>query len=275
MTPRVPPYFGALIAAFRAGRAGRQVHLGWWERPPPPGWWRMPGAFVQAQARLDARLLDLAGLADGQCVLDVGCGLGATLAAADARHRGMRLLGLNIDARQLEVCAGLPPRPGNVLAWLQADAVALPLAGASVDRLLCVEALFHFGSRRRFLHEAARVLVPGGRLVASDIVLRPSDDAAADAAAAAVLDAGFGPWPDPWGGEGSLPTLAAEAGLRLCAWQDAAAQTLPSHDVTAPRASSAGGALRDPGARAAAVLAALHRAGRLGYPLMAFEKPGT
>lgn len=272
--PRLPPYFGALIAAFRAGRAGRHAHLGWWDQPPPAGWWRTPGAFTQAQARLDQQLLALAGLDDGQCVLDVGCGLGATLAAVDAHHRGMRLLGLNVDARQLALCAGLVPRPGNQLAWLQADALALPLAAGRVDRLLCVEAMFHFGSRRRFLHEAARVLAPGGRLVASDIVLRGSDDARADAALAALLDTGFGPWPDPWCREGELGALAAEAGLHRLAGREAAANTLPSHEVTAPPLPAPGAALpRDPGAQAAAALATLHRAGRLSYPLMVFEKP--
>ena len=39
--------------------------------------------------------------------------------------------------------------------------------------VLSIEAMFHFAARRRFFAEAARVLRPGGVLVASDIVLTP------------------------------------------------------------------------------------------------------
>lgn len=267
-SPRVPPYFDALLAAFRCGRAGRHVHLGWWAEPPPPDWAAEPGAFARAQARLDTQLLALADLHDGQRVADIGCGLGGTLAAVDRRHSGLCMLGVNIDARQLELCRSLAPRATNSMTWLQADALALPLADGSVDRLLCIEAMFHFASRRRFFAEAARVLAPGGRLVASDIVLRPTGEETPDAALAQQLDDGFGPWPDPWCREGDPVALAATAGLRLLSCTNAALATRPSHAVTAPPAGTA----RDAGGRAAAALAALHHAERLAYPLMAFAR---
>ena len=265
MGPQVPPYFDALIAAFHQGRAGRFVHLGWWDAPPAASELQPAQAFEQAQRRLNERMLDLADLADGQCVVDVGCGLGGTLAEIDDRWRRLSMLGINIDPRQLDVCASLRPAPSNTLRWIQADACALPLPDASVDRLLCIEAMFHFPSRRRFFAEAARVLVPGGLLVASDIVVALPDDGGADHSGwRQALVEGFGPWPDLAGADADHAALAAAAGLLLTRLEDASAATVPSHHFTAP----AGHAARDPLGRAAAALAALHRQGRLRYALL-------
>ena len=271
LSERVPPYFDGLIAAFEAGYVGRFVHLGAWDEPPTPLELAQPDAFQQAQVSLNARLLELADLADGQRVLDVGCGFGGTLEVVDQRHQRMALVGLNVDPRQLAICRHLRPRQGNTLRWVQADAGALPLAGASIDRLLCVEAMFHFDSRRQFFREAARVLAPGGVMAVSDILLRPGVDGVpgADAALMQTVHQGFGPWPDFWGSDADLAALATAAGLVCTYYRDLADATLPSHLFTAP----AGVPPRDPIGRASAALAMLHRAGRLSYVFARFERP--
>lgn len=271
MAPRLPLYLDGLIASYQSGRTARWVHLGFWEQPPSAADLAQAGAFAQAQLRLNDALLAMAALADGQRVVDVGCGLGGTLAAINGRHRNMQLLGINIDARQLALCRDIEAGPGNTVRWLQADACALPLPRASADRLLCIEAMFHFDSRERFLQEAARILAPGGRLVCSDIVWRgpalisPDEHALADA-----VRTGFGPWPALLHTGIDHRALAAAAGLHCVGWFDATEATLPSHVFTAP----AGAAARGPIARAAAALAQLHRGARLAYPLMAFERSG-
>src|SRR5690242_18456422 len=99
----VPAYFEGLIAAFRKGKPGRYVHLGHWDQPPDtrrnaP---RDPGEFLRAQARLDQVLIGMAGIADGESVLDIGCGLGGTVEAISRQRLAMRLVGLNVDPRQL------------------------------------------------------------------------------------------------------------------------------------------------------------------------------
>jgi SAM-dependent methyltransferase len=155
---RVPPYFDLLIDGFKAGRTGRHVHLGYWDAAPPPATPCTAAEFEAAQARLCNIVINLADLNDGQSVLDVGCGFGGTLAAVDDRWQHMRLVGLNIDRRQLDICRTLTPHRTNSLSLVMADADAMPLRPAAFDRLVCLEAMFHFPSRIGFLRQAADAL---------------------------------------------------------------------------------------------------------------------
>ena len=265
---RVPLYFEPLLDSFRRGRAGRSVHLGHWDRPQAAGIER--AEFDRAQARLDDILLEMADLDSGQSLLDVGCGLGGTLETINRRMSGMALTGLNIDARQLDVCHGIQAANGNRIAWQQGDACRLPFAAGSFDRLLCIEAMFHFASRRDFFAEAARVLRPGGVLVASDIVVSPAARELETPAfrVAASIDAGFGPWPDLWSSDADHRALAAAAGLHCSEWRDATANTLPSHRFTAPSRP----APQDLVASAALMLQWLHSRGHLRYLYLRFDK---
>ena len=258
-TRRVPAYFDAMLDAWAAGWVGREVHFGWWPEPPPPG----PLDFAAAQARLTEQVLGLAAPAAGMRVLDVGCGFGGVLEALAAGCPGLHRAGLNIDPRQLAICAGLSPRP-----WLVAgDAGALPFVAGGFDLLICLEAAFHFASRARFLAEAARVLRPGGALVLADILLAPprADAPFGAAAAAAALDGEYGPWPEPWLDREGLLRAAAAAGLVAEAERDLTEGTSPTHRITAPvgqvPASAAGGVLRE-----------LHAAGCLRYAAFRFRR---
>lgn len=270
--PDLLRYFDGLLQAFEQDQVGRFVHLGTWQSPPSTETLGSAGAFDSAQARLNEQLLELATLQDGQHVVDVGCGFGGTLQAIDARWQGMRLTGINIDPRQLEVCNGLRATGANTLHWLQADACRLPLPDHSVDRVLCIEAMFHFDSRRAFFEQAARVLRRGGVLVVSDILpwaaAHERSSPRLVEAALSVLD-GFGPWPDFWSLDADHQALASRAGLMCTAHIDATCQTLPSHVFTAPANAPTGD---NPVAKAAWALAMLHRGGWLRYPLLRFER---
>src|ERR1041385_8219502 len=118
---KVPPYFDLLIDGFKSGRAGRHVHLGYWDAPPSLTAPCAVGEFEAAQARLCDTVIDLADLHGGQRVLDVGCGVGGTLDAISARWQRMRLVGLNIDRRQIDICRSIAPRPTNTLEFAIAD----------------------------------------------------------------------------------------------------------------------------------------------------------
>lgn len=268
--PFVPAYFDRLIAARRRGLVGRFVHLGHWDAPSSEA----VDEFERAQARLNAVLLEMAELRAGQAVLDVGCGFGGTLDAANRALAGMSLTGVNIDARQIEICREITPLNRNRLRWMQADACELPFPEGSFDRVLCIEAMFHFASRRAFFEQAARVLKPGGVLVASDMVL--TDSARRIGVPPLCIEApiqdGFGPWPDFWGRDADHRALGRAAGLRCTTWRDATESTLPSHRFTTP---SAADEFADPGdatVRAALVLRWLHSSGHLRYLYMRFDR---
>lgn len=168
------PYFDLLIDERRDGGETAQL----WERQVHWGYWEEPKAatgtladYHEAMEAMDAVLLEAGRVADGQRLLDVGCGFGGTIQRINARHSAMHLTGLNIDPRQLaEADAQTRPVNGNDVAWVEADACELPFEDDSFDRLLAVECIFHFPSRERFLAEAARVLKPGGYLAVSDFV---------------------------------------------------------------------------------------------------------
>ncbi len=271
MKPVVPAYFDFLIEAFQRGRGSRDVHLGYWEGGQAT---LGPGEFTRGQEKLNTVLLGMADLAPGQCLLDVGCGLGGTLEHINTGFQSMHLTGLNIDHRQLGICGTLAPQNGNCLEWIDGDACALPFPDSSFERVLCVEAMFHFASRRRFFAEAARVLKPGGLLVASDILLLPavaSLPVPGFCIVAALCD-GYGPWPDVWGKDADHRELARAVGMECQTLMDATLATRPSHRFTVPAYLDASEDPQDPTLRSGLMLKWLHEHALLQYLCMSFLK---
>jgi ubiquinone/menaquinone biosynthesis C-methylase UbiE len=168
------PYFDLLIDERQdGGETGqlweRQVHWGYWDDPSAATGTRAD--YHAAMETMDGVLLEAGKVANGQRLLDVGCGFGGTIQQINARHSDMHLTGLNIDARQLAAAeAQTRATNGNQIVWVEGDACQLPFEDNTFDRILAVECIFHFPSRERFLAEAARVLKPGGYLAVSDFV---------------------------------------------------------------------------------------------------------
>src|SRR5262252_7233679 len=167
------PYFDIFFEELARGHRdiavafGRHVHWGYWgEDNHPDG---SMEDFDEAAERMCRRVCDAARVRDGDRVLDVGCGLGGTIASLNERFSGVHIDGLNIDARQIERARGnVRAREGNAVAFHEGDACAMPFADASYDVVLALECIFHFASRRKFFSEVRRVLKPGGRFAFCD-----------------------------------------------------------------------------------------------------------
>ncbi len=122
----------------------------------------VPFAF-EPWARL---VIDQAGLAPGQKVLDVGCGTGvaAKLAAVVVQAKGS-VVGVDTDEAMLTVARrSTPAKAAAHIEWRHADAHQLPFAEGKFDAVLCFEALQFLPNRAKALAEFRRVLGPNGRL---------------------------------------------------------------------------------------------------------------
>jgi MPBQ/MSBQ methyltransferase len=268
LATKPPVYFDFLIDDFLNGRSGRHVHLGYWDDPPSLLTPCKSHEFAAAQQRLTDLMIDLAKVSGSLDALDVGCGFGGMLEAL-SKFPAMKLTGLGNDPRQLEICRSVAHSDAT-LSLIEGDACALPFSSESFDRVFCVEAMFHFRSRRTFLVEAARVLRPGGRLVLSDILCRdPKNCAPIDGATiAAAIQTDYGPWPELWIEADDIVAAARESGLTPDRVLDITRQTLPTYRVTAPNpwdgtlgSASAGNLMRW-----------LHETGGLSYLCASFLK---
>src|SRR5260370_19533100 len=93
--PALPAYSHGLIAAYLAGQSGRDLHLGYWDRPPDPAVPASPAEFAAAQARLTERAIAFAPVQPKHRILDIGCGLGGTLPLVAARTPDFPPFGLH------------------------------------------------------------------------------------------------------------------------------------------------------------------------------------
>jgi SAM-dependent methyltransferase len=115
----------------------------------------VPALFAQWSPLLS----DMAGITEGQRVLDVACGTGvAARAAADRVGRTGSVVGLDLNPAMLEVAASTR---GDI-EWREGDAGNLPFAGEEFDVVLCQSAVFFFPDVDAAFTEMARVAKPGG-----------------------------------------------------------------------------------------------------------------
>ena len=107
------------------------------------------------------RMLAAGDVGEGTALLDVGCGSG--LLCQLAAERGARVSGVDACPELLEIARERTPR-GDLR---EGDLAALPFAAGSVDVVTGANAFQFAPDPAEGFAEAARVLRPGGRLVAA------------------------------------------------------------------------------------------------------------
>jgi ubiquinone/menaquinone biosynthesis C-methylase UbiE len=118
----------------------------------------LAGELDTAFRRRMLTVFELLGLADGDRLLDCGCGRGVALAYARELRPGSCRLGLDADLGELVAMGGA----GDPSLRVCASAEALPFPDAAFDRLIASEVLEHVEDDRAMLAELHRVLAPGG-----------------------------------------------------------------------------------------------------------------
>lgn len=138
----------------------------------------MPGRFVnydqvaptynrrfsnQKDHPIAASLIELVRESNSRMVLEIGCGTGRWLADLQAAQI-CPLAGLyGLDRSAGMLAEAYDRRLG--LQIVQGMAECLPFPAGSFDLIYCVNALHHFSQPDQFVHQAFRLLCPGGQLV--------------------------------------------------------------------------------------------------------------
>jgi len=121
---------------------------------------------VEIHARWRERILDNAGLAEGETLLDVGCGEGLIGFGALERDAGTVVFS-DISQDLLDFCHELATNLGVLdrSRFLRASAHDLSaIETASVDVVTIRSVLIYVGDKRSAFGEFSRVLRPGGRI---------------------------------------------------------------------------------------------------------------
>jgi arsenite methyltransferase len=121
---------------------------------------------------LTERALTFCSLPEGARVLDVGCGVGATVEYLSQEHR---YAAFGVDTSSLLLEEGIERKPN--LGLLRGTAEKQPFPDRCFSALFCECVLSLLHDPASALKEFARVLRPGGFLILADVYARLPDEA--------------------------------------------------------------------------------------------------
>jgi ubiquinone/menaquinone biosynthesis C-methylase UbiE len=179
---------------------------------PPPGDIWSAGDYADVCERmiptLGTHLVELAGVRDGEEVLDVAAGTGN--AALPAARRGAAVTALDVTPALLEAGAERAAAAGLEVTWVHGDAQDLPFAAASFDRVLSCVGVQFCADRAAAAAELLRVCRPGGRVAL--IAWTPEGFIGQVLAAVSRARGAAGPSPLEWGREGVVEEIFGDGG---------------------------------------------------------------
>lgn len=114
-------------------------------------------------AGVGPRLLDAVGVESGMRLLDVGTGSGGSV-AIPAAQRGARVVGSDITSTHFDDARRRAADAGVEVEWVEADALELPFADASFDRVCSTFGHMFAPDHELAASELIRVCKPGGAI---------------------------------------------------------------------------------------------------------------
>jgi SAM-dependent methyltransferase len=115
--------------------------------------------------RLAEPFLDFSGCADGEDILDAGCGTGSLTFALSRRVKARSVTGIDFSSVYIEHAAGRNHDPRIV--FKTGDICSLPFADRSFDRVLSLLVLHFVPQTERAIAELRRVARPGATVAAA------------------------------------------------------------------------------------------------------------
>jgi len=128
--------------------------------PRRPGEWKDRDSYLMFLRHL-ATYYFAHTVANGLCVLDLGCGAG--YGAAIIAETAQKVIALDSSLMAL---LAVDPRPAKT-AFITGDGVRLPLHNKSFDLAVSFQVIEHIRDEAQYLNEVRRILVPGGRFIIS------------------------------------------------------------------------------------------------------------
>jgi ubiquinone/menaquinone biosynthesis C-methylase UbiE len=102
-------------------------------------------------------------------ILDVGCGTGRLLRAAEQRFPKAAVEGVDAAVEMIKHAQAVNPARSRI-RFQQARAERLPFVATQFDLVFSTLTFHHWDDQRQGIGEIARVLTPGGRWLLSDFI---------------------------------------------------------------------------------------------------------
>ncbi len=118
----------------------------------------------------NSKIVELLNPGPNSLLLDVGCGSGILIQKLLSLNRDMKLYGLDITLKMVEVAKRKFQNESNVEITL-GSAVKMPYKNSSFDYVTCASSFHHHPNPLQSAKEMVRVLKPGGKLLILDMCI--------------------------------------------------------------------------------------------------------
>ncbi len=158
-------------------------NLGYFQFPSPLEFLNLITSFMlgkilfllpEAQQRLIVNSIKLLNVKKGDKILDIACGKGMSSFILSSLYPEAMVTGIDLIPSNINAASALYGGAPN-LRFSVGNAMDLNVGDSTANKIMCVEAAFHFSDRAQFIKESYRALKPSGRLVVVDFMWTRDD----------------------------------------------------------------------------------------------------